>query len=83
MSSKVKDLKHEVMQIDRQKERNKSSKSFSLIQDLVGKELEIQEEREMKQRQEAMELRIKKEQRERKTMMTSESIFKYEKNKGA
>jgi hypothetical protein len=41
MSSKVKDLKHEVMQIDRQKERNKSSKSFSLIQDLVGKELEI------------------------------------------
>ena len=83
MSSKVKDLKHEVMQIDRQKERNKSSKSFSLIQDLVGKELEIQEEREMKQRQEAMELRIKKEQRERKTMMTSESIFKDEKNKGA
>ena len=61
MSTKVKELKHEVMEIDRQKDRNKSSKSFSLIQDLVGKELEKQEEKEMKIKQDVMEARIKNE----------------------
>ena len=61
MSTKVKELKHEVMEIDRQKDRNKSSKSFSLIQDLVGKELEKQEEKERKIKQDVMEARIKNE----------------------
>ena len=61
MSTKVKELKHEVMEIDRQKDRNKSSKSFSLIQDLVGKELEKQEEKERKMKQDVMEARIKNE----------------------
>lgn len=49
------------MEIDRQKDRNKSSKSFSLIQDLVGKELEKQEEKERKMKQDVMEARIKNE----------------------
>lgn len=73
--AKVKNLKREIMQIDRSKERNQKNKSFSIIQELVNKELTRQEDIQKEQQQREFEARIKNDQRGRKTMQTTKTIF--------
>jgi len=75
---KIGALKQEMLDLKRQDKHKQNTKSFSLINDLVNKEIGRQEEEAVEQRNRAMEARIKTEQRDRKRHQTTKTIFEDE-----